>query len=301
MIVVHGATRRLKSSDIIEHAIGMEDEHGNPLRFATLIWNQKKPNTHYAKTRGFEDVIISKTPTGVKIEYRQPGSAVWEKHDFFNTYTARVPYTPHNLSRLVSCHGDGLWSIKEPDIRKEVESGYRSAVESMSDEQRKNHDRWRLGHFKSKFDTLEEVPDPIESKRSMDEVVNMQVRNSDVVKKERELEKRQEELNRKQQYLEKQIQRLAKMGFKTVQYGPDFLEKLKMPDIRRLAAQEFGITVRASMTKSELVKSITEAQTGEGSLDMLVDDETNPLLADDVKNMDTPEEGKTDGEATVTG
>jgi hypothetical protein len=123
MIRVKNANKRYTSEIVVAAALGMLDKvYGIPLELITLRWTRRKRNYHQAKTKGFEDVFITRPVSGgrIEVEYRQPGSAEWLKSGLTGEFTAQVAKTPWNMGVLCGMYYDKLWTIVDDVANEEV-------------------------------------------------------------------------------------------------------------------------------------------------------------------------------------
>jgi len=258
-IICFGASLKHPSSEIVELAIGVEDKRGNPFELITLDWNRKKKNTHLAKTRGFEDAVITLNDSGITVDYRLPGCATWIMNDITKQFTARVPYTPHNMAVLGSHFGDGLWTIRDIGKRNQAQVIYEKIREQMSSTQRENDDLRQKGHFISMFDVKDGVPVLDNYKASGDDPVNIMTQKTDLAKKEAALSEKERAIDVKMAWMEKKIAELQSQGIMLASYSQESLSEKNIGELRTLAKQ-LGMKISNTDKKEGLIVKILRNQ-----------------------------------------
>lgn len=266
MIIVKLKVNRQLTADYWKQlAIGTNDDYGNPFRIIKLRWNNNKlhKNTDYAKTRGFEDTILSKdTRTGdIKVSYRRNGSIVWQRPaGGVGPYIGEVAVTPYNLEKLASMYGDKLFSIIDQDIDAIVRAKYEQKVKGMSEQTLLfNKNRVRGMHTMavekdSNIQNLGEVPLEVEK-------VNIQEQNRVLMQKKQEQDLREAALNDKEQRLNTKVADLVGEGIDPVTYSEEYLKGLKFLELRKVA-KEHGIKYENTDKTPDIIAKILEKQAG---------------------------------------
>lgn len=266
MIIVKLKVNRQLTADYWKQlAIGTKDDYGNPFRIIKLRWNNNKlhKNTDYAKTRGFEDAILSKdTRTGdIKVSYRRNGSIVWQRPaGGVGPYIGEVAVTPYNLEKLASMYGDKLFSIIDQDIDAIVRAKYEQKVKGMSEQTLLfNKNRVRGMHTMavekdSNIQNLGEVPLEVEK-------VNIQEQNRVLMQKKQEQDLREAALNDKEQRLNTKVADLVGEGIDPVTYSEEYLKGLKFLELRKVAKEQ-GIKYENTDKIPDIIVKIVEKQAG---------------------------------------
>lgn len=257
-IIVYGASRRYPSEDIIKHAIGVEDDRGNPFQLITLDWNPKKKNAHQAKTKGFEDAIITFEENGISITYRLPGTAQWFINDFSRRLYAQIPYTKHNMSVLGSHYDEGLWTIREQRFRDAAQVIWERIKATMKREELEEHVKRMRGHFISMYESAEEAPnlkDHIEE-HDNDPVMIMSQRK-ELITLQNELDAKQKELSDQMAWITAKTKELARSGIILGGHSEDSLSKLSIQQLRQTCASS-GIKYKNTMKREEIINLILQ-------------------------------------------
>lgn len=258
-IVVKGASRKFTSEDLIAAAVGMTDARGNRFETITLDWNPRKKNTDFAKTRGFEDAVIERTDRGLTIDYRLPGCAVWRENELTGQYSAVIPFTRHNVAVLGSHYGEALWLIREPRYRKMAEAVYAKIRDGMTQQQRKEDDKRIKAQFTSMFDNPDQIPQFDQKSKGPGDEQAAAGQMVELDKKMKKLEDMQEKLDEERAYIDNKVEELAKKGVLLHTYSPEYLTKLNITQIRKLA-KSVGFSPKPWMNKDSLMKAILQKQ-----------------------------------------
>ena len=266
MIIVKLKVNRQLTADYWKQlAIGTEDDYGNPFRIIKLRWNNNKlhKNTDYAKTRGFEDAILSKDQrTGdIKVSYRRNGSITWQRPaGGVGPYIGEVAVTPYNLEKLASMYGDKLFSIIDQDIDAIVRAKYEQKVKGMSEHTLQfNKNRVRGMHTMavekdSNIQNLGEIPLEVEK-------VNIQEQNRALMQKKQEQDLREAALKDKEQQLNERVADLVGEGIDPVTYSEEYLKGLKYLELLKVAKEQ-GIKKEPTDKATDLITKILAKQTG---------------------------------------
>lgn len=258
-IIVINPTRRHKTDDLIQASIGMEDARGNPFQIVTLDWNQKRPNAHNAKTRGFEDALITRLERGLKIEYRLPGCAVWLLNDLTMTFHAKIPYTKHNMAILGSHFGDGLWTVRERMFRDQAKIIYDGIRDAMTPEQRAEDDKRVKGMHTSMFDKPEDAPDLRDfSGGGEQDKTQVLAERSELIKLQAKLDAQLDQIKSEREWIEGKVADLQRRGIMLSTHSEESLGKMHIAEIRTLAKKS-GIKWKSSDKKDELIAKILKA------------------------------------------
>jgi hypothetical protein len=264
VIVKMKVNRQITAAHWVGMAVGVEDEYGNPFRVIKLRWNPNRMHkmTEYAKTRGFEDAIISKDPKtgGVKITYRTNGSIMWMRPMGIGFFMGEVAQTPKNMAKLASHYGDKLWTILDADIdvivRKMYEERKKNQTKEMADYDMKRINRMHTATHEHKENNTSAPELPLDIEK-MD--VHEKNRLNQI--KQVELDKRNEALNMKEAALNKKAADMVGDGVAPVTYTMDYLTAQKLFKLRKLCT-EVKVKWENSDKKEDLIKRITEKQTG---------------------------------------
>lgn len=261
MIIVKGATRAHPSEEWIELALGEEDQYGQPFEIVELRWNNSPHHkmADYAKTRGFEDTIISSSRRGeISINYRSNGSIMWYRpNSRVARWVGKLAKTAKNMRLLAKMYRDRLWRISDPYVEAQVRAMSEKMWESMPDDQRKfNEARIRQMHT----DHLEG------DLKAPDSIVSPDVEKEDIREEKREqfrarmdLERREKEIARKEQRLTKLEAEEIRKGKEPVQYHEGYLSGMKIYELRKIA-RKWNITIPTTAKKPDIVKAILSKQ-----------------------------------------
>lgn len=261
IIVKLRVTRQLPASYWKEKALGTLDPYGNPFRIITLKWNRNRlhKNSEYTKTRGFEDAVISqsKEDGDFDIKYRRNGSVMWQKPEGgVGPFFGELPYTPYNISKLVTHYGDGLWTIADADIDRMVRIKYEEMMSKMPDNLKKfNEDRVHAMHVSDievgKVVKHEVVTDPLTIKE----------KERTIAVKQTDIEKKAAELERRERALAEREAMLVKAGVEINQYSEQYLNTRSIQALRK-TSKELKLAWTQDMTRADLIKIIVDAQNG---------------------------------------
>ena len=245
-----------------DDAIGTIDEYGNPFRLIRLRWNQnpKHKNTEYAKTRGFQDAVLSKVRGELKITYRDNGSIMWERKNGMGLFTGECPQTPTNMRLLASHFGDKLWTIIDADIKEIVEKMYnqRRGIESP-DIKKFNDNRVKMLHtnhfdYNAKDNTPPEIPVEVEK-------IEIAEKNRLNRVEETRLNQRKLALDAKEKDITERTKGLIDDGAAPVVYQKEFLDSQKLFSLRKLC-KTVGVKWTETDKKGALVQMIMDKQAG---------------------------------------
>lgn len=261
------ATRQWTTETILNAAVGMEDPYGNPFRIVHLDWNPARKNSQYAKTVGFEDAIIHKLQSGLKIEYRKPGYARWMQNKLTRRFYSQVADTPHNRKMIAAGISDKFWTVRERDVSAACEQEAENLWKSMTKEERAFHKKRIKGSWRYRYDDDENnaVPDSMVNAKAENE--NIVMRKADLFKEREKLDKQKAELEAERQKLDDLISQAAANGIQIVQYKPEVLRVMKMAELRKIC-NEKNIPQELTMKKADLIEAIIARQHGKESLKM---------------------------------
>lgn len=271
MIIVKGAKNKdgQRSEDWIDHAIGEIDQFGTPFEVIELRWVDSKlhPNTDYAKTRGFDDAVISVGANGrLSITYREKtGSVQWLRGlGGHGPFIGKVARTDRNIRLLASHYRDGLWRIKDQHVDAEVRAMSDKLWESMSPELRNfNEKRIKAMHTRSNEGNVVHLPQDSEKVKAEQDRIN---------EERRDLARQKQDLARREAALSAKEKRITEVRVEQIKNDtpPDTsdLSSLGFRDLRKLAREKYGVKVDPSWNKDrlmELIKSKAEAATSSDS------------------------------------
>lgn len=271
-IKVRGANRHITSNMIVDNTIGRIDPYGKPFEIITLKWTPRKKTFHKAKTKGFEDALITRNTQSkqISIEYRKSGSAEWLKDPIGGEFIAKIPKTDNNIRVLASMFYDNLWVIKEAHIKSEV----KKLADKIDEENKKvkcpfeGFDTWfdyhkmrRESHFKGKsgMDISQRGATKAISDQLTQEEAMLEKRRIELEKKEAELKEKEEVLNDKIS----QKNSIDSVQLVMQKYDRDFLEKLNVSTLKKKARDEFNIKDAFERKKPEIIDIILDLQSGE--------------------------------------
>lgn len=248
-----------------QQAIGLIDEYGNPFRIISLRWNKSRlhKNTDYAKTRGFEDTIITKERGEMAIKYRKNGSIAWMRYAGEGPYMGELAVTPKNLQKLASCYGDKLFTILDKDIDNIVKQMYEDKVKGM-DALTKHFNDQRVRMMHTTQSEVNEMPKsgpveiPVEAER-----VNLAEQNRLQQIEKQNLEKRKAALDAKEAEIDEKTVKLVGEGVPAVTYTKEYLAGLKGIHSARKICRELKVEFSQSDKKDDLINKIIARQTGE--------------------------------------
>jgi len=263
MIFVRGATKAYPAEVWEKASIGTEDEFGNAFDIIELLWNKSRfhPSAPYAKTRGFDDTEIrvdSTSPTGVKIRYRQKVGGITWLRQFGNAgpFIGKLAKTPRNMRKLATHFKDGLWIIRNPAIKKEVEAMHTQIWDKMTEEEKQfNKDRIRTMHVGA-LEASYNMPDTTSDAEKQElerEKVSLQKQRID-------LDRREAEINSKGDALIDRKAESIREGKAATQYNEAYLSNLKLSELRKTARKEFKLNVAENWKKETIVEKILEQQ-----------------------------------------
>ena len=261
---------KLKTSKVItaEHrkqqAIGIIDEYGNPFRIIKLRWN-KNPmhkNVDYAKTRGFEDAIISKDRMGeIAITYRRNGSVQWMRYGGEGPYMGEVAQTPRNMRLLGSTYGDKLFTILDADINQIVKKMYEDRQAKYDENTKKINEARIAGLHTRESEKGEKAIGPVELPIEAERIsVSEQNRLNQIEKQNNE--KRKAALDEKEDKLDKRIVDMVGQGVEVVSYTEDFLRSVKGLQKLRGICRELKVKWELTEKKDDLINKIIKTQNG---------------------------------------
>lgn len=264
VIVKMKVNRQITAAHWVGMAVGVEDEYGNPFRIIKLRWNPSRvhKNTEYAKTRGFEDAIISKDPKtgGVKITYRRNGSIMWTRPMGIGFFMGELPQTPMNMAKLCSHYGDKLWTILDADIDV--------IVKKMYEERKKNQTPAMAEFDKGRLSRMHTMTHERNDKDTSAPEIPLDIEKIDVQEKNRlnqirqtELDKRNEALNMKEAALNQKAADMVGDGVAPVVYTMDYLNGQKLFKLRKLCT-ELKLKYAPTDKKEDLIKRINDKQAG---------------------------------------
>jgi hypothetical protein len=289
VIVKLKVSKQLTTEHWINQALGTRDPHGNPFRLIKLIWNENilHRNTEYAKTRGFEDVVIDKNMSsgGFKILYRRNGSVSWQKPiGGVGSYFGLIPDTPYNRKKLVSHYGDKLWTIHDIDIDNITKANYEKMVKAMSKEA-KAFNSQRISSMHVSDFNAKDVKEGIRYEAPVDNtILDEKIRTTAV--KETDLSKKELELAEREKKIAEKEALLAKSGVTLNGYGKTYLDKLTLIQLRQ-KCKEFNIVWEMGHQKKELINMILKSQDGISGED---DSEIQP----EIENVESETENNTE-------
>ena len=256
MIKVIGATRAVPSETITDMAQGRIDEYGNPFQVIELSWNRDK-GAPYQKTHGFEDTVILKSGDRGKLEIKHtlPGTIWWDK-SILGDFVGKIAKTPHNMHMLATHYEDKLWIIRDPLIRSEVEMASKEHWSKMEPEMQAFHkERIRKSNI-SRFDKGDNVM-PVNLNRREE---GIDQKEADLFKKENLLSDREKRLEMREAEMNNNLKAAIESGVRTTSYSQDYLNGLKVPQLRKLAKEQFTLSFPATAKKIEMIDAINEAQ-----------------------------------------
>jgi hypothetical protein len=247
-------------------------------------------NAHQAKTKGFEDTFITRQHGGgLTIEYRQPGNAEWIRDMLTGRFSAQVARTPHNMKVLAHNYYDGLWAVRQPHIRSEVEKmanaideeakkvmidivmtspeTVRDAVtgrESIQQVDKVVGQQTLYEYHKkrreSRFDVRGEVLGAVSSKNDLEaEAKLLQGKKAELARMNSEVEKKMADLMEQQNTINRRMQGITNSGALSTAYSAEFLEKESMGAIRKIA-YGMGADVNIKMKKPDIIREIMKKQ-----------------------------------------
>lgn len=264
MIIVKLSVNKQLTEDYWKNiAQGTTDSYGNPFRIIRLRWMNSKlhKNAEYAKTRGFEDAVLSKNAvTGdIKITYRRNGSIVWLRPPGgVGPYIGEVAETPRNLRLLASHYGDKLWTIVDRDVDAIVHKMYETMRADMSQKQRDFNDK-RIAKMHTM--SVEEsdsgsVNIPVDAER-----MSLQEDRRLLMQEKTAQDQRKAALDEKEKLLNKKAVSLVGEGVMPVFYSEEHLKSLKIFDLRKVA-KEIGVDYSSGDKSEGLIKKILDRQAG---------------------------------------
>jgi len=280
MIIVKNATRAHPSEEWMEVARGEIDEYGEPFQLIELQWLNTPLHrmTEYAKTRGFEDTIITaNTKTGgVKINYRENGSVMWLRKKGIGPFTGLLAKTPKNMRRLASHFEDRLWKIMDPVIASEVKALWDSLKEKMTEKDLQFHNDRITSTHSSKSETsipgyVARLPAEDSATQIAEDRRQLNLQMVELKRRELEVAEREGSLNKSK------IESIA-AGEAPSKYGQVYLEKLKMHEIRSLA-RKMGIPVDGADKKTTIVQRVLDRQNGIESIPEAAQEPEDQLVA----------------------
>ena len=263
MIIVIGASRAHPSQEWVQLALGEEDQYGNQFELVELRWNNNRLHlmADYAKTRGFEDAVITAgSGGGLTIKYRRPGSAMWYRpNPIINRFVSQVAKTPHNIKVLATHYRDKLWRIASEHIDKEVRAlSDKLWAEMSSEEQLFNEKRIEAMYTHS----LEKGLDGANFSRSPEsEKQDMREEKRLLFQKEKELREMEARIAKQQKRLTDEQIKTIEEGKQPIQYHEKYLMGMKFSDLRK-AARKLGIQMQQTTKKTEVVEMILAKQDG---------------------------------------
>ena len=263
MIIFKGikVNRQLNSDFWKDKARGTIDPYGNPFRIIKLRWNRGeiRPNSEYAKTRGFEDAVISKSSSGdFKIRYRRDGSVTWMRAPGgIGPFIAELPLTPINIKVLTKAHGDKMWTIEDHDIRSVVEKLYAVVVEKMTPEE-SEFNKKRIEAMNTR--NLSVNPNSFERPTGSEKDSVEEERRQNEIRRQ-ELDKREAELaNREKQMTKSQVEDAGK-DVSPINYSEEYVRNSDYNQ-RRAIAKELGVMFDRKTKSEELYRRILDFQKG---------------------------------------
>lgn len=264
-IFAKNASRTWTTEVIVNATIGMEDPYGNPFRKITLDWNPARKNAQYAKTAGFEDAIIERTGSGLKINYRKPGSAQWIQNKLTRRFYAEIPDTPHNRATIAAGLRDKFWTVRDTDVRRVCEVMSDKLWRSFEPDVKEFHEKRIAGSWRGRYDDDDNNSAPPSMINAKAEEQEIATQKGELFKERQEIEKMREELRKDREKIDALFAQAAENGISVVQYKPEVLQDMKMTKLREIA-DEKGISNDLRMKKAELVEAIIAKQYGSDSL-----------------------------------
>jgi len=255
-IIAMNATKARPAERIKQLALGMEDQYGNPFEIIHLKWIQKRRNTEYSKTRGFEDTIIAMNPTGdLEISYRRPGSIQWVRPDGIGPYTAEVAKTPYNMRKLATMYGDQIWTINEKNVNAEVKAIYEKIVENMPMAEKQFNEH----RIKSMNSTAYGNPLAMPKRKDNDELLEQK---REVAIKEMELKEREAIIKEREEKIILDSVVKIRKGEAAIKYEEASLVDMEPEQLMQIA-KDIGAFTGGSKKKEVLINSIRRKQAGE--------------------------------------
>jgi len=267
VIIVKGARNKdgRRAADYAKAAVGETDQYGNPFRMIKLRWtkNRLHRNGPYAKTRGFEDTIITvNTGTGeIAVSYRPNGSVMWDRGPLgVGPFFGELGKTAANMTRLAKCYRDGLWTIVDSDIDGEVKAMSDKHWLGMSDEDRAfNEERIRRMHILPAED-LENNTSPIKHGKDRDEDL-VKEKTQIVNRREMELQEREAKLAERERTLMSREADIAETGTPIgTGYTAEAMGHMKMHEVRKIARETYKMVCQPNMTRADIIDQIIERQ-----------------------------------------
>lgn len=257
-----GADRRFKTDDIIKTAIGRPDENGDTFDLITLDWTQ---NTNHKcarnqKTHGFEDALIIRRGTGLKITYRRPGTAAWKQDALTREFYAQIPDTPYNRSVLTSMYRDRMWKIRETHIDKVIRAQSDLLWQNMSSDSKAYETARISSMWRNRYDPDDLNSPPQPSAKSEEKGLNND--RAKIYQERKELEELKEKIKRDQEKLEHMLEQAEKCGVRTRQYDENWLSDQRMPKLRQICS-DIGLKMDLHDKKDDLVTKIMAYQHGQ--------------------------------------
>lgn len=266
IIVKLRVTREMTAAHWKEVAKGVTDEYGNPFRIIKVRWNQSRMHrmSEYAKTRGFEDTVITKDRrTGdVAIQYRRKGSIMWQRPmGGVGSFIGEVAYTPFNLQKLISMHGDKLWTILDDDIRVIVEKGYAKRLTEMPVKVRDFNQTRIMSMHTMNVEKGDNVASDFDKQINEVEKQSVTEQNRMNMIKAQELAVKEEALNMKENAIDNKIADMAIDGVAPVAYSEEYLVSKKYLELRGIC-KTIGVKYTQDDKKDTLIAKIMEKQEG---------------------------------------
>ena len=265
-------------------------KYGIPLQIINLDWNPGKRNYHQSSTKGdWDDVFIRRKPQGgLEVEYRNPGALEWIKDGLSGEYSALCAVTEKNLFLLASHYYDGLWTIRDPFIEKQVkekadeideankkisyrfvkiskkinpETGmYETHEEIVNGTMYDFHVMRRTAHFEDHNEKLSVSP------MGVNERSNIDMERAEIARKKKELEERERSIKEREKSAGISIDVIDKnrpvpeVTGEAPGYQQAELVNMHFSKLRKLGKDEFGITDAFKMKKNDLVSKIMNIQ-----------------------------------------
>jgi hypothetical protein len=251
-IYCRGARPNKPSEEILEAALGEEDENGVPFEIIKLKATRIEAN--YTSVHGCQDTFIEQEShipgRTFTIYHRDEGRVRWLKGKFGGLPQAILAKTEKNLHFLASHFYDGIFVITDRVIKAEVEARAKKLQAAMSEKEKEK----QATRIKEAHTHKEGGPLPARGGMTVEKIEQTEERKALDARK-RELDEREQGIDQKEENLAKRVVDTTEAEIKVVHERGE-LEAMNMGQLKKLARGYYKLKFPETTKKAEILEMI---------------------------------------------
>lgn len=258
-IYARGARPNRPQSEIIQAALGEEDENGVPFEIIEVVGTRTEAD--YTSMHGCQDTFIEiGSPIQGKsftITHRDEGRVRWLKGKFGGRPKALFAKTEKNMRFLAAHFYDGIFVFADSVLRAEVQARA-EALKAKMGQKELDAENKRLQDGKT---YMHGGAVPTKGGLSQKEI-EIKEQEKSLQKREADIRKKEENLKKKEDFVAKQVGENVTKAVMPAHERAE-LEVMKMYEVRKLARQYYKLDITETMKKTEIIDLIFKPKVSE--------------------------------------